>query len=68
MILVFKTMRRTNIWSVIKQMVPGSFMAQELSAEPGITGRILRVTIGVLTLFFVSYYTTMQLRSLLTSP
>jgi hypothetical protein len=37
-------------------MVPGPFEAPELSAEPGNAGRILRVTVGVATLFFISYY------------
>jgi hypothetical protein len=35
-------------------MVPGPFESPELSYEPGNAGRILRVTIGVATLFFVS--------------
>jgi hypothetical protein len=48
-------------------MVPDAFEAPELSAEPGIAGRILRVTVGVATLFFITYYQTMQLRSLITS-
>jgi hypothetical protein len=48
-------------------MVPGSFEAAELSTEPGRAGRILRVTVGVATLFFTTYYQTMQLQSLITS-
>ena len=48
-------------------MVPGSFEAPELTAEPGNAGRILRVTVGVATLFFVTYYQTMQLRCLIAS-
>jgi hypothetical protein len=48
-------------------MVPGSFEASKLSSEPGNAGRILRVTIGVATLFFVTYYQPMQLQSLIRS-
>ncbi len=54
-------------WTIISQMVPGPFEAPELSAEPGNAGRILRVTVGVATLFFITYYQTMQLQSLITS-
>jgi hypothetical protein len=43
-------------------MMPGLFEAPKL-----IAGRILRVTVGVATLFFITYYQTMQLQSLITS-
>jgi hypothetical protein len=56
-----------SVWSIIVQQVPGSFETPALSKELGTSGRILRVTIGVATLFFTSYYQTMQLSSLLTS-
>jgi hypothetical protein len=46
-------------------MLPGSFAAPELSAEPGTTGRVLRVTVGLMGLCFTAYYNTTQLRSLL---
>ncbi len=56
-----------DVWPVISQMIPGGFEAHSLSASPGTAGRVLRVTVGVGTLFFVTYYQTMQLQSLLTS-
>jgi hypothetical protein len=55
-----------SVWSVIVQQLP-TYESPPLSAEPGTSGRILRVTIGVATFFFASYYQTMQLSSLLTS-
>jgi hypothetical protein len=55
------------MWSIISQLIPGPFETPALSEEPGTSGRVLRVTVGVATLFFTSYYQTMQLRSLFTS-
>jgi hypothetical protein len=54
-----------ELWSLIQQMLPGSFAAPKLSAEPGTTGRVLRVTVGLMCLCFTTYYNTTQLRSLL---
>ena len=54
-------------WSIIGQIMPGQFKTPELSTEPGTAGRVLRVTVGVATLFFVTYYQTMQLQGLITS-
>lgn len=56
-----------DLWSFITQILPGSFETRPLSEEPGTSGRILRVTIGIAALFFTSYYETKQLQSLVAS-
>jgi hypothetical protein len=48
-------------------MIPSPFEAGPLSVEPGATGRVLRVTIGIATLFLATYYQTMLLTSVLLS-
>jgi hypothetical protein len=46
-------------------MMPQEFETPPLSEEPGTTGRMVRVVVGITTFFFASYYQTMQLQSLL---
>ncbi len=55
------------MWTFITQIIPGCYESCALSREPGVCGRILRVTAGVAMLFLTTYYQSMLLDCLLMS-
>jgi hypothetical protein len=53
-----------DLWHFMTQMIP-DWDAPPATTDPGMTGRVLRATVGVGTLLIVAYYESLLLQYLL---
>jgi hypothetical protein len=56
--------KENDVWRFITQMIP-DWDAPPMTDDPGLTGRLLRGTVGVGTLLIVAYYQSLLLQYLL---